>query len=245
MIGVLLVAVAVWRYAGAYARSIQPSSFRSFAVSGEGRAVVVPDIAQFSFSVLTEGGADVGQLQESNTAKMNQALRFLKDSGVNASDIKTEKYDLSPRYETANCGDYYADGRPSCPPPKIVGYSINQTVAVKIRQDKFGLIGPVLSGIVKQGANSISRLNFTVDNPTRVESEARAQAIAQAKEKAKAIARAGGFSLGQLLALEEGGIAPAYSNYTISRDEAAAPAPSVEPGSQEIRVTLTLRYEID
>ena len=112
-------------YVRAYAQSIQPSSFRSFGVSADGKAVGIPDVAQFSFSVITEGGKDIGALQKDNTEKVNKAIDFVKKNGVEAKDIKTEQYGLEPRYQ------YFACKTGACPPAEIVGYSVRQTVSVK------------------------------------------------------------------------------------------------------------------
>lgn len=248
IIGLLVLAGAVWRYVGAYERSIQPSSFRSFAVSGEGRVVVVPDIARFTFSVITEGGTDIGKLQTDNTAKINQAISFLKDQSVDVKDIKTENYNLSPRYQNVICNPRANEATRVCPPPLIVGYAINQSVSVKIRKDNFGKIGDVLTGVIRQGANNVSQLNFTVDDKTLAENEARAQAIAEAKVKARTVAKAADFSLGKLLSINEDDGYDASKIYSLEASRgraAAATAPVIEPGSQEIRVNVTLRYEID
>ena len=68
------------------------------------------------------------------------------------------------------------------------------------------------------------------------------------KEKAESIAKAGEFSLGKLLAIEEGGgyPIPIYGKDAVVGMGGAESerAPSVEPGSQEIVVDVTLRYEI-
>ncbi len=247
IIAVLVLAYSAWSYVRSYSQSIEPSSFRSFAVSGEGKAVVVPDIAQFTFSVITEGGKDIGKLQTDNTTKVNKAIGFLKDKGINAKDIKTEAYNLEPRHQASDCGRIYRSGD-VCPPPIIVGYLINQTVSVKIRD--FKLIGDVLSGVVSNGANSVSQLNFTLDDPASAENVARTEAIAKAKEKAALVARAGGFDVGRLLGIEEGGYLPQVyyakgAAVGMVADIEAAPAPTIEPGSQEVRVSVTLRYEID
>lgn len=251
IIGVLLVALSAWRYVSAYARSIQPAAFRSFSASGEGKVVVVPDVAQFTFSVITEGGTDISKLQTSNTEKTNQAIKFLRDLGLEETDIKTENYNLSPRYQSSACYQPFAGNTP-CPPPEIVGYSISQSVSVKIKKEHFAKIGEALSGVIKQGANSVSQLNFTVDDPLAAENEARAQAIAQAKVKARSIAKAAGFSLGELLGIDEGGpdypLPKFYGLEAMGRGGdmvASVPAPVIQPGSQEVRVFVTLRYEID
>lgn len=135
-----------------------------------------------------------------------------------------------------------------CLPPEISGYTVQQSVSVKARD--FTKVGSMLADVVTSGANSVSQLNFTMDDPTEVQSQARAEAIQKAKVKAKSIAKAGGFRLGKLLSIEEGGIAPMYYGYGMggiekqSLDSMAAPAPAIEAGSQEVKVNVTLRYEI-
>ncbi len=241
IIALLAFTYAVISYAGSYSRSIQPSSFRSFTVSAQGKTVAVPDVAEFSFSVVTEGGTDIGALQEENTEKMNSAIEFVKNQDVDEKDIRTERYSLEPRYQYYGCEDG------PCPPPEIAGYTVRQSAEVKIRD--FETIGTILGGVVENGANSVSRLSFTIDDPTEVENEARAEAIEKAKDKAKAIANAGGFGLGRLLSIEEGSAnRPVYPVYLEEKAAAdglgSATAPSVEPGSQDVEVTVILKYEI-
>ena len=212
ILAVLLAGYAAAVYANAFASSIQPGSYRSFGVSGEGKVVVVPDIAQVGFTVITEGGKDVGALQESNTTKVNQAIDFVKAQGVDAKDVKTESYNVSPRYQSYRCDPqplYYPAGVEisamapvPCPPSEIAGYTVTQSVSVKVRD--FRKVGDILSGVVKNGANNVYGPNFTIDDPSKARDEARAEAIRKAQESAQETARAGGFSLGRLLSIDDG-----------------------------------------
>lgn len=237
IVALVVVAYGVMSYVGSYARSI--TSFRSFSVSAEGKVVAVPDVARFTFGVITQGGTDIASLQEENTTKVNDAILFVKSQGVEDKDIKTESYNVEPRYKSCvkNGG--------VCPPPEIVGYTVRQTVSVKIWD--FAQIGSTLSGIIGHGANSVSRLSFTIDDPTEIENEAREEAIAKAQTKAKAIAEAGGFRIGKLLSVSEGYVSP-VPKYAMSealgRGGGDIPAPVIEPGSQEVIVSVMLRYEI-
>jgi len=244
----LVLAIGVYRYTDAYASSIQPGNFRSFSVAGEGKVVISPDVAKFTYSVITEGGPDLSSLMKQNEEKGKQAIDFLKGEGVKAEDIKTEHFGVAPRYQYANCGQ---NSSQICPPPSIVGYTVNQTVSVKIRKDDFGKIGKLLSGVVNAGANSVSQISFEVDDPAKAQAEARAKAFAQAREKADALADAGDFRVGRLLSISEGGYNPyygreAYLDYGKGGGDAGmAPAPvSIEPGSQDIVVNISLQYEI-
>ncbi len=268
---IALVAIAIAGIVSAttYSRSIEPSSYRSFSVSGEGTAYGIPDIATFSVGVVTEGGTDLGTLQEENTTKVNAIIAFLKDNGVAKEDITTSSYNVSPRYQTYSCRyDYveynattsyggdsdemivYPDGGYTevCPPADVVGYTISQRVSVKARD--FEVIGTLLSGVVDAGANSVSSLSFDIDDSDAVESEARAEAIAKARAKAEAVAQAGGFSVGRILDIYESSIYPRY-DYAYAENSLAygmggdvKVAPTIEAGSEEVNVNVTIRFEI-
>lgn len=233
----LTAIVALFWFAASYSRSVVPQ--RSFSVSGEGKVIAVPDVAEFSFTVITQGGLDVGALQSENAKQVNAANDYLKENRVDEKDIKTVGYSISPRYQRFGC-----EIGP-CPPPEIVGYSINQTVAVKIRD--FSRIGEFLSGVVKHGANSVSGLSFKIDDLSELRGKARDLATDEAREKAKAIAKSAGFRLGKILSISESFSSPPF--YPVFLEEraigdAAAVTPSIEPGSEEIQVNVSIQYEI-
>lgn len=181
-----------------YDRSSTPTNFRSFTVQGDGKAVSVPDIASFSFDVITEGDTDVAALQSKNAEKMNAAIAFVNTAGVDKKDIQTQQYSINPRYQTTSCT--YRSGE-VCPPAEITGYTVQQSVFVKIRD--FKLISTLLSGVVKNGANSVGQIQFALDNTDELENTARTEAIKKAQDKAEKIAKAGGFTLGRLLEISE------------------------------------------
>lgn len=244
IIAILVFAYASLKYVDYYSKSIQPSAFRSFSVSAEGKITAIPDVAQFTFSVITEGGKDITKLQKDNTEKINKAIEFLKANEIKTKDIKTQSYNLEPRYQYYRCPISRNGEVKPCPPPEIVGYTITQTVLVKIRN--FEKIGDILSGVIQNGANSVSQLSFTIDDPTKIEDQARTEAIEKAKEKAKSVAKAGGFQLGRLLSIEEGGYYPTPRPlYALREAVGGAEAPTIEPGSQEVVVNITLKYEIE
>ncbi len=251
IIAILVIAGSAWSYANSYAKQIDPSSIRSFSVSGEGKVVSVPDVASFTFSVITEGGTNVASLQKTNVEKTNGAVAFLKEKGIDEKDIRTESYNVEPRYQYYSCGKYdVSSSREVCPPAEIVGYTIRQTVSVKVRN--FEVIGDVLSGVVEKGANSTSALQFTIDDPTEAKGLAREQAIEKAKDKAKAIAKAGGFSIGKLISINEGTLYASDRNYYKTAMEesygvgggAVPAAANIQVGSEDVSVSVTLIYEI-
>lgn len=240
IITLLILALSAAWFVSSYSRAAEPASFRSFSVTGEGSVTAIPDIAQFSFGVVTQGGIDLTATQEQNTQKTNDAIGFLKEQGVKEERITTKQYSVEPRYQYYNC----YQGNDVCPPPVIVGYTVSQQVQVKVLD--FGILGGLLSGVIDKGANTISQLSFTVDDPTELENEARKEAAEKAKAKAEALAKAGGFKIGRLLAIQENsaGLSPMPMYAAALEGGKGGAAPSIEPGSQDIEVSLTLKYEI-
>lgn len=247
IVGILLAALVAWQFAAAYADSVQPGAYRSFSVTGDGKTVAIPDIATFTFSVVTEGGKDLGTLQTQNTNYANSVIEYVKGQGVEAKDIKTQAYDVSPRYQYSNCGPIAYGGSSTCPPPAIVGYTVTQTVQVKVRD--LAKAGTIIGGVVNSGANSVSQLQFTLDNPDVAKASARSEALAKARAKAEEIASEGGFGLGKLISVQinDGTQPPTYYGMgagIASSKADMAPVPAVQPGSQDINVTVSLTYEI-
>ena len=201
LVSMFILAISSLLFASIYSKSIEPSSYRSFSVSGEGKITAIPDVAQFTFSVITEGGKDIASLQQENTQKANRAIALLKNNGVEDKDIKTASYNLQPRYQYFSCPVGKNSSARPCPPAEIVGYSISQTVSVKIRD--FEKAGEILSGVVQSGVNSVSELSFAIDDKTKIENQARQEAIAVAIKKAESIAQAGNFNLGKILSISE------------------------------------------
>jgi len=248
IITLFLFAWSAMSYVKTYSNTIDPGSFRSFTASGEGKVVAVPDIARFTFSVITQGGTDIASLQKNNVERTNKVTSFIKSQGVKDEDIKTESYNLIPRY--TRCQPIYSpEGLTrECPPAEITGYEIRQTVSVKIRD--FGKISTILGGVVDNGANNVSGLNFTIDDTAELQNEARAEAIAKAQARAKETARAAGFRLGKLLSIDDNYYQPIPF---YAREEAGFGGdatttkitPQIEPGSEEIVVNVTLRYAIE
>lgn len=240
----VVLALSAGVYAYQYGRSIdQTYSNKTFSVDGEAKMETATDIATFTASVVTEGGKDVANIQKQNTEKMNTINVFLGEQGVEKKDLQTSQYTLNPRYSYADCS-----GGGVCPPPMISGYTLTQSLSVKVRN--FGSLGDILSGIVSKGANTVSGVSFTVDDDTDAKQVARTEAIAKAKQKAIEIARAGNFRVGKLVSLyEDSGTNPDTTNFSglgggPQAEMKAVVAPVIEPGTQSGKVHVNLTYEI-
>jgi uncharacterized protein len=236
---------------GAYAYyTMQQSKYlytgpTTISVMGEGEAVGVPDIGKFTFSV-TESGKEAAAAQEASATKINSIIAALKEAGVEEKDIKTEYYNMYPKYkyEQAPCpyGSY-------CPGEQVQdGFEVTQTIAVKVRQlDKSGAL-LALAG--DKGATNISSLEFTIDDPQTLKEQARSKAIANAKEKAKVLAKELDVRLIKMVGYyeDEGVVSPyAYGmggDMMMKAESASFEAPQLPTGENTTNSKVTITYQV-
>lgn len=237
-----VIALAAIGYVYTYSREISRQyPARTFSVDGTAEIEVVPDVAVFSATVVSEGDKNVAALQKMNSEKMNAITELVKELGVKERDLKTLQYNLNPRYTYPSC----AGG--VCPPATIDGYTLTQSLEVKVRDTE--KLSDLLAGVVEKGANTVSDVRFVVDDDADAKNEAREEAIAKAKEKAKTIAKAAGFRLGELITLYETSDAMPLPYYDAmsggaAMELSAKAAPNLQPGTQPTKVTVTLTYEV-
>jgi uncharacterized protein YggE len=212
----------------------------TISVSGMGKVSASPDIATVSFTV-SQNGDTASQAQDAATKKSNVALGVVKDLGVAEKDVKTTSYNLSPRYNYTPCYGGY------CPQPesRIIGYTVSQTVEVKIRDlDK---VGTVLASLGDAGVSNLYGPNFTVDKEEEVQAKARKAAIQDARAKANALAKDLGVRIIRVVNFSEGGGGGPifYAKAMASADSAGAPpTPEIPAGENEIVSNVSVTYEI-
>ncbi len=208
---------------------------RTITVTAEGKTTATPDLAELSFSVVSQG-KNPADLDVSNNDKMDAVIAFVKGQGIASSDIATTAYDLSPNYQyDANANRNY-----------VTGYTFTQTVSVKVRD--LTKVASIIGGLTPLGVNQIGGVNFTFADQEKFLAVARADAIAKAEAKAVSMAADVGVSLGAVVNVGENGIVPIYQ----PRMEAAntmmavssAAVPTIEPGTQDITDTVTITYAL-
>ena len=246
VIGIVFLAVVTLgqlqslRYIGA---GVQPG--KTINVSGYGEAFGAADIATFNFSVVSEKST-VAAAQTDATNKINAITKYLKDAGIEEKDIQTTAYSVNPQYEYNQivCVSY------PCPGGKQVlkGYQVRQTTTIKVRD--LAKAGELLTGVGGKGATEVSGLNFTFDDPNKLQSDARGKAIADAKAKAEALAKQLGVTLVRVVSFNEnGGGYPTPMYY--AKDAAVgmggaepARAPEISVGQNKVSSNVSITYEI-
>jgi uncharacterized protein YggE len=198
---------------------------RTITVIGEGTAAASPDLARVSIGVTTSAPTATEATKENND-KMTGIINTLKDLGIADKDIQTTNYSISPEFSSQK-------GETN----QITGYRVSDTVQVTVRNlDK---IGTVLDQVTQAGANNISGISFSIENPATLRAEARAQAFADAQARAKDLAKLGGVQLGEILSISEstgGGPVPVAN--------ALSSAAPIQPGQTEVHTQIQVIYAI-
>lgn len=210
--------------------SVSTQKNTTFDVSGEGSVFVEPNIATVNAGISAEG-VTVKAAQDQINAAINKVSQAVKGLGVDAKDIQTSNYNINPSYD-------FSSGK-----QRITGYSANTSLVIKIR--KIDKVNDVIDATTNAGANQVGGVSFDVDDKTKAENQAREKAVADAKQKAQMAAKIGGFSLGRLVNYSENFQNPVPIRAMGAVLNKAETAPTqVETGTNEVKVSVTLSYEI-
>jgi len=190
-------------------------------VTGVGTVKSVPDEAELSFGVDTRGGTARAALAANGEA-MRKVLAALRDAG--AKELQTEYVSVWPVSGS--------DGT-------ITGYSASNSVSVRVALER---AGDLIDAGTAAGANDVSGPGLTESDADRLYREALAAAVADARGRAQALARAAGRSLGGITTISEGSSAPVpYAERAALSADASTP---IEPGKQETSVTVSVTFEL-
>lgn len=248
----LFAAVALASYAYATVKQIGYMYYgpTTIQVVGEAEVVARPDIATFSFSVMAEAETpDAAQQQSAES--INEIVEFLKGEGIAEEDIRTTYYNLYPKYEFVAAGTVSSDRGGFMPQnQELVGYTVEQSIEVKVRETDTA--GGLIAGSGERGATNISSLRFTIDDEESLMADARAEAIADAKEKAGVLADNLDVRLVRLVSFwEDGNGQYPMDKYGYGGDMAMESmavrnetAPSLPSGENTITARVTMTYEI-
>jgi uncharacterized protein len=216
----------------------------NISVMGEAEVTAVPNVGQFSFTVMAEGNT-AAEAQELSGTKINDIIAYMKEQGIEEKDIKTSGYSLNPRYryEERMCafGSY-------CPPGEQVqdGFDVSQTIEVKVRDT--AKAGAIIAGVGEKGATNISGLNFIIDDTDALKAEARSLAVADAKVKAEKLAKDLGVELVRITSYYENeGYAPEpyYAKAEMAADAGGGFGGAQMPvGESATKVQVNISYEV-
>lgn len=202
------------------------------SVSGEGSVYGQPDVAVATLGVQATA-ATVADARSQASDKMNAMLSALKDGGVAEQDIQTTQFSVDPQYDFSNNRQ------------TITGFMVNNIVSVKIHNiDK---TGELIDAAVTAGGDQarVQGLQFTIDDPSSLQDEARKKAMTDAKRRADTLAQAAGVQLGAPRSISEGGgpTPIVLAGQALDRF-AGAPRTPIETGQLQVTIDVSVVYEL-
>jgi uncharacterized protein len=200
------------------------TSAQGITVVGTGSLETVPDVSEWTFGVHSRAETAQAALRESSV-ETKRLLAVLKGAGIAKGDLRTEQVSLWP--------DMREGGT-------IVGYTASNSVHATIR--RMEKAGAVVDAAVAAGANEVYGPSFSVSDTRARFDEAAAKAYDDAFRKAEALARRAGVTLGRPVAIAEVSGGNVYEGFVFNK--AAASDVPVEPGKQEVQVSLTVTFAI-
>ncbi len=245
-------------------------------VTGSAEMDVKPDITVFSFYI-EESAKTVAESQSKATTKEKSAIALLKAKGIKEADIKTTGYYTNTKYEdkivpcvlngkastgsagvaAIAVGEPYPDSSVGvtsypCGSRSVEsGFTTTETVEVKVRDittypEK---TGEIVAELGKLGIKASTPMS-SVDKQEAYKRQVRAEAIAEARMEAKALARELGVKLVRVVSYNENisGYYPAMYESMSARpammDKAAGAAPELPTGTDKISSNVTISYQI-
>src|SRR5262249_37397996 len=153
-------------------------------VGADGKYEANPDTATIEFSISAQEEAS-GAAYDRASKQAEQVRQILRSNGVDPKAAQVGYFAIQPVYDYKN------------PKRKLVGYRVNTTVSVKLKD--FAKIGPVLQQLGTADITDTQQLNYTLEDKDAAKSKAVEDAYRHARESADAVARAGSRNVGDLI----------------------------------------------
>ena len=213
---------------------VRPATGTRLDISATGTVSRVPDLAIISAGVVTKSTTATGAIAD-NATRMERVRAALKRAGIADKDIQTSSINLNPDYRYENNQA-----------PVLTGYQASNNVSVKFRDIRNS--GKILDALVAEGANQINGPSLTIDKPETAYDEARLKAIVAGRARAELYARSLGMRVVRLVSVSEGGAnyprppMPYASDIMVTGARVAKT--EIDPGSQDLEVTLAMSFEL-
>ncbi|PTW53222.1 hypothetical protein C8N35_11738 [Breoghania corrubedonensis] len=209
----------------------------TMTLTGTGDVTATPDMAVVTSGVVSQAKT-AREALTANTDAMTGLIGEIKSAGIEARDIQTNGFSISPRYAERRDGNgNWQEDR------KIVGYQVNNGVSVRVRD--LSKLGALLDAMVTKGANNVGGIHFIVSNADERRDEARTAAVTDVKRKAELYAKAAGVKLGRILSISEGDTyrpQPMMMVRSMKAEDASVP---MEAGEETLSVNVTITWQLE
>jgi uncharacterized protein YggE len=196
----ILIGLAVIGACGVPARAQTSADTRGrITASGDSLVYVTPDRIEVALGIETRDTEIIGAKQKNNDI-LKRTLAAIKELGVAEKDVQTDQLSIEPRYRN----DYNQD--------VFLGYFVRNTLVVTVNDT--GKVEDLLSKALQAGVNYVHGVTFQTSALRKYRDQARDSALKAAKEKADAMARALGQSVGAPVQITENSGGAPWSYYS-------------------------------
>jgi len=206
---------------------------RAVSVSGQGIVVGQPDTVILQIGVSVEART-VAAARQQAAVTADAVIAAARADGVAEQDIKTVQFSIGPRYDNSNGQSV------------LRGYFVSNVLQVKIHN--LDSTGKVIDDATTAGGDAIvvQGISFTIENTDPLTHQARLLAMQDAMTKANDYATATGATLGHVTSIIEQSSATPTPVLAGPAPAAAASAPRtpVEVGTQQIRVQVSVVFQL-
>ena len=168
----------------------------AIAVTGSAVVTVVPDIATINASIsTTDRRADAATSR--NNQLYERAASALVAQGIARSDITLSYYNVSYQPRPQPQAGQPPDGAGT------YGYTVTRSFAVKVR--KISQAGAAVDALAPISGIEVGGVNFDIADAAPARAQATDRAMADARQKAEALAKAAGLHISGIRRIDLGG----------------------------------------
>jgi uncharacterized protein YggE len=177
---------------------------------------------------------DIASQQDTSRAAYNKAAaavdhirQVLRSAGIDVKTAQFSSYQMQPVIDWKD------------PKRRVLGYRATSDVTLKLRD--FSKAGELLEQLANVEDTQNQSITYTLEDVEQAKSKASEDALNKARNQARAVAGAGGRTLGELLYasvdVNQPNIIPVFAPMAKSAAVAAAPPPTAEFTPQSVTIT--------
>jgi uncharacterized protein YggE len=160
-------------------------------VSGQAEIGVTPDLAVFSLRVVTLD-KDLARAKALNDESVKKTLALARTYQIEPRDVQTSYISVVTRE---------SDDKDDDKPPLFLGYEVSKRIMLTLRD--MTRIENLLSDVLRAGVNRVEGVDFRTTQIRQHKDRARQMAIKAAQEKAIALTREIGQTIGKAYTISE------------------------------------------
>ena len=210
----------------------QKTQVPQISVTGEGKVKITPDQVVINVG-FQNTGKDAKEVKNLNDEVVDKVIKFLKKSGIPATDYKTNNVSLYKSY------DYEK---------KKYNFQASQSLTILLKD--LSKYDEVMMGLSDAGVNSISGVEFKSSKMDEYERDARKKAVLDAKQKAQDYVSVLGQKVGKALLITDNSQSyipqPMYKgNMMAMAEDGGAQRETLAVGELEINTNVSVTFALE